>query len=66
MNNLAIFEEVAAGKLTPEQASKLMLDADERAKTAHRPSWAPKWAWVLCGMIVALLLAAFGVERRSS
>ena len=66
MNNLAIFEKVAAKELTPEQAAEIMLAADKKARQPLRPAWAPTWAWALGLAAIGLFLALIGLERREA
>lgn len=63
MNNMAVFERVARGELTPEQGANEMLVADRQAAEAKRPSWAPKWVWVVTGLAVALVFLILGIDR---
>lgn len=64
MNSTSVFEKVAAGELTAEQAATKMIEEDRRAADARRPAWAPSWLWSALGetmtarMCAALLLYA--------
>lgn len=64
MKSVAIFEKVAAGELTPNEAASMMLEADRKAITPIRPKWMPALAWTILGSIVVVLLGMAGFRRE--
>lgn len=43
--SLHVFERVARGELTVEEAVDLLLAEDRKAAYARKPSWVPNWLW---------------------
>ena len=41
--NMVIFERVAAREMTPEEAARVLMDADRQASLLRRPSWMRPW-----------------------
>ncbi len=60
----AVFERVASGELTAEQAAKEMLAADLRAQEKRRPSWAPRWLWGGAQGVIVGVLGFLGLRRH--
>lgn len=63
MTNAEIFQKVAARELTPEQGSEKLQQADAEARQALRPRWLPQRVWLILVAVLAVLLAACGLQR---
>lgn len=47
MSTMNIYERVAHGELTVEEAVEILLEEDRKAAYARKPSWVPRWLWAL-------------------
>ena len=66
MNSMAVLEEVAAGKISPEEAAARMISSREESRRMPRPNWIPAWAWIACAAGIGIVLAVFGFQRQNS
>lgn len=40
-----VYERVARGEITVEEAVELLGEQDRRAEWARKPAWTPNWLW---------------------
>lgn len=63
MSSLRVFEDVAARRISPEEAAALLIAEDRRKLDVRRPAWAPAWLWNGAMVSAAALLTAIGLRR---
>jgi len=63
LRTMAVLEQVAAGKLTPEEAADIIVRNEREARERQRPAWFPKRVWMIGSAAGAAALAFFGVTR---
>ena len=63
MGSLRVFEDVAAARISPEDAAALLIAEDRRKLAIARPSWAPAWLWNAAMVSAAAFLSAVGLRR---
>lgn len=68
MNSLSVYDKVASGELTPDQAADELMRARAEAarsgETLRRPRWMPTWAFAVTVVLVALILSPFLPTRE--
>jgi hypothetical protein len=62
MTNMFVFEDVAARKLTPEQAAERLVR--ERQPQPSRPRWMPRLLFALAVGLLSMIVPS-AVDRRS-
>ena len=56
LSTAQIFDEVARGLRTPEEAVELFHRADLQDQEARRPRWMPRWLWAVLDPMVNTVL----------
>lgn len=62
--NVDMFEEVAAGRITSEQAADaIMKKREEEQQCEGQPAWMPRWAWIGWLVIIIGIPTFLGFRR---